>query len=65
MTKEEAKQAMKEGHKVKHSGFTDDEWVMQIKDGSYKTEDGYSFPPYEFWRWRTEDYWLKGWSIVL
>jgi hypothetical protein len=53
---------MSKGKKVAHSGFTPDEW-MKAGDYGYEFEDGCKCIEQEFWNYRTEDYWLTGWSI--
>lgn len=66
MTKQEALQAMREGNKVTHKYFTDDEWVKSNQDGTILIlEDGVECSPAEFWRWRTDEYWNNDWSILI
>lgn len=63
MTKEEAKQALKEGKKVAHRHFTSKEWVKKL-GGLYEFEDTCVCRPQEFWRGRSSGSWLDGWRIV-
>ena len=65
MTKEEAIQAMKEGKKVTHRFFTDDEFVRQPKPeiDEYEFEDGVVTSNILFWHFRKEEYWNDGWEI--
>ena len=63
MNKQEAVDAMKEGHKVAHSNFSSDEWMMRGGRGII-FEDGCQCSPSEFWQYRTEDWWDTGWRIV-
>ncbi len=62
MTKMEAVVAMKNGEKVTHRYFSEDEYVT-IKDGYYVFEDEVKCPPVEFWILRTGKEWLTDWSI--
>lgn len=62
MTKDEAIQAMKEGHKVTHRHFSDDEWIT-MKDGKIIDENGYKLYAVEFWFYRESDSFKTGWSI--
>ena len=64
MTKEEAKDLMKAGHKLTHTDFTKDEWVKSNQTGTiYILEDGVECSANEFWRWRTSDRWNDGWEL--
>ena len=63
-SKEQAVEMMKAGKKMTHEGFTPDEWVT-MENGKILLEDGVRCHPSEFWRWRTEDYWDKGWSVFI
>ena len=62
MTKDEAKQALKDGKRIRHSGFTQDEWVEQ-HGTQYLFEDGYTGYMEEFWRHRTDSWWDDGWEV--
>jgi hypothetical protein len=62
MTKTEAIAEMEKGKKIKHIGFSSDEW-MTIQGGKILLEDGVICDHYEFWRWRREDYWKDGYSL--
>lgn len=62
MTREEAITAMKNGEKVTHGYFSDDEW-MTMKDGDIVTEDGYKHNEVEFWAYRQIEAWNDGYEI--
>ena len=62
-TKEEAIKAMKNGFKVTHKWFADNEW-MTIKNGKIVLEDGIELDFYEFWNSRFQDGWKDGYSII-
>ena len=63
MTKEEALQAMKEGKKVTHKYFSNDEFMELTIGGNYKFEDGNIATPQNFWAHRSESFWNNGWRI--
>jgi len=70
MNKTEAIEAMKQGHKVRHYLFSDDEYIYMKEDHIYDENDykmehrdanGYHI---DFWTDRTDDLWeLDGWEI--
>jgi len=62
MNKNEAIELMKKGVKITQVGFSKHEW-MTMEKGNIVLEDGVVCSTYEFWRWRTEDYWNEGYSI--
>jgi hypothetical protein len=62
MTKFEAIEAMKAGHKVRHRYFSPDEWVT-IKDHDYLFEDGVICSPTLFWMDRQGEMWNNDWEI--
>ena len=62
MTRKEAIAAMRVGLKVSHEGFTNEEWATQ-ENGVIVLEDGVRCSPAEFWKWRQEAYFDKGWRI--
>jgi hypothetical protein len=62
MTKSEAHEAMKNGEKVRHTYFTDDEWAT-MEMGMIVLEDGVRCSPAEFWKWRQHKEFDDGWSI--
>ena len=62
MNKAQAITEMEKGNKITHEGFTDDEWMV-IEGGQMVLEDGVKCSHEEFWKWRTEDYWNKGYSL--
>jgi len=64
MTKDEAKQAMREGKKVTHRYFTPDEWVKSDQDGViYILEDGVELTAREFWKYRTNPAFESDWQL--
>lgn len=63
MTKQEAIAAMREGKKVKHQYFTDNEWMKITPTGNYLFEDGVECPNLLFWQDRKQEQWQTGWSI--
>jgi hypothetical protein len=64
LTKEEAIQAMKEGHKVAHRYFSDDEW-MTLDGDKFLFEDGCRIHPYLFWIDRQSQEWNTDWRVVV
>jgi len=64
MTKQEAIQAMRDGKKVRHIYFTDDEWIKLTPTGLYEFKDGVVFPNLLFGEDRDEQ-WNEGWELVL
>lgn len=63
MNKEQAIIAMNHGHKVRHSYFTNDEW-MRCEESTYVFEDGIDCDPSMFWLDRRGPGWEVGWSLV-
>lgn len=63
MTKDEAIEAMKRGHKVTHRFFFPGEWVRMIYSGVYMTEDGKRIYQDSFWKIRSSEVWQNGWEI--
>lgn len=70
MTKNEAILQMKNGHRVKHYLFSDDEFIY-MKDGSIHDESGYLMEckdahgnDIDFWTDRTDEQWLDGWIVL-
>lgn len=62
MTKTEAIQATKEGKKVTHRYFSNDEYLYRDNSGILRTEEGYPVKP-EFWSYRTDASWDSDWSV--
>ena len=62
MTLEEVKQALKQGKKVTHRFFFDDEY-LQMKGGLICTEEGLRIGP-EFWDIRSGPEWQKDWEVI-
>jgi hypothetical protein len=64
MTKQEALQAMKDGKKVTHQLFVDEEFIY-IKNEVIYDEKDYPMTggQIDFWTDRKGDKWLYGWSI--
>lgn len=63
MTKEEAIDKMKKGIKVTHRYFSKNEW-MTMDNGKIVLEDGFRCSTHEFWRWRTDESWNDGYSLI-
>ena len=64
MTKQEAIAEMQKGNKVRFKDFSPDEW-MTMKNGNIVLEDGVRCCPDEFWKWRTNESWNDGYSLVI
>ena len=66
LNKQEAFEALENGHKIAWCHFTESEWVMKsTHEGyAYEFEDGCYFSEEDFWRHRTGEEWLTGWRIV-
>ena len=62
MTKLEAIAAMREGKKVTHRYFTENEWIT-MQGYMIVTEEGYKTPNYMFWKDRQIPAFDDGWSI--
>lgn len=63
MRKDTAIKLMKDGVKIRHERFSDDEW-MTIKHGKIVFEDGCICDIELFWKDRTSDIWESGYHIV-
>jgi hypothetical protein len=63
LSKSEAIKAMREGKKVTHQYFTQDEWVQLTPSGLYQFEDGVICPSLLFWQDRKGEQWETGWSL--
>lgn len=66
LTKDQAKQAMNEGKKVRHRSFTTDEWMKkaEYRVNRYEFEDGCISKANDFWETRTHENWLIDWEIA-
>lgn len=62
MTKQEAIQLMKEGKKVTHIYFSDNEWVTMLPDGRYTFEDNCICSAVGFWHDRQSTQFQTDWS---
>jgi hypothetical protein len=62
MNKAEAIQAMREGKKVTHRYFSQDEW-MTMEGGQILLEDGVRCSQNQFWADRTSPEWEDGYSL--
>jgi len=61
MSKQEAIQAMQDGHKVTHRFFSSDEFIY-MKNGIIYDESNYEMN--KFWIYRFSEDWIsKGWTI--
>lgn len=65
MNKQQAIQAMKNGLKVKHIYFSPEEHVSMNESNDIIFEDGNIVDPSEFWKYRQEEHFQKGWSVHL
>lgn len=64
MTKSEAQEKMKSGHKITHDYFGSNEWMKLDDDGfHYLFEDGVRVHPSQFWGIRSQSGWGDGWSL--
>lgn len=63
MTRQEAIAAMREGKKVRHLYFSEEEWIT-MENGEIVTEEGYSANADEFWYYRRHENFNDNWSIV-
>jgi len=63
MTRQEIKEAMDRGCKVRHEYFSPHEWAKKA-DGLVVLEDGVKCSPSEFWGHRTQSFFDNGWSII-
>lgn len=66
MTRDEALQAMINGHKVTHIYFTDDEYIYMVAQNIY-SEEGYDFGTVndEFWRNKNIPAFQNDWGIYM
>ena len=62
-SKSQAIQLMREGKKVTHQYFTNNEWMQLTTTGMYQFEDGVVCPSLLFWQDRKGQYWETGWSL--
>ena len=63
MNADEAIKAIKDGKRVTHQLFADDEWIEMNKHGMYIFEDGTTCTPERFWGSRFGVSWNTGWYI--
>lgn len=61
MTKSEAFQAMKEGQKITHIHFGEEEYLYIDEKGRMFSEDGYRFE--QGWKDKSGEIWEKNWGI--
>lgn len=63
MSWEDAKEAMRNGEKVTHQYFSDNEWMKGTSNPfMYMFEDGVKIAEGEFFRWRKTGF-TDGWEI--
>ena len=62
MTKEEAKQALNNGHKITHIWFTSNEYIYK-KDGKLLDEQEIELNEGMFWHFRKSESWNENYSI--
>lgn len=63
-TKEFALQAMAVGHKVRHTFFSDEEWMMAGTVLDIEFEDGCQCSYIDFFATRQDPAWETGWSVI-
>jgi hypothetical protein len=65
MTKDQAKQALARGKKIRHDYFQPDEWIQQTeRDTEYTDNNGVIMDRREFWKYRNNKCFEHGWKIV-
>jgi len=64
LTKDEAKQALKEFYKVSHRFFAKDEYIYAFNDWNVFTEEGFSIDSDTFWGDRSGKQWDTDWFIL-
>lgn len=64
MTKEEAIKEMKNGKKITHKWFSNNEW-MTIDKGQILLQDGVICDYYEFWNGRFQIGWKDGYEFFI
>ena len=65
MNKREAKYAMKQGKKLTHAYFADEEWVTETVGERCVFENGNIVNAEDFWKYRDTPDWNTGWSIFI
>lgn len=63
MTKQEAIQSMREGNKVTHRYFGNEEWIT-MEGNRIITEEGYSIWKDEFFKYRDDITWETDWEVI-
>lgn len=63
LSKLDAIKAMREGKKVTHRYFSDNEWMTITPTGLYQFEDGVVCPTLLFWQDRKGKEWETDWSV--
>lgn len=64
ISKEEAIMVMQHGGKVAHEYFSTGEWITMNNNFTIVTEEGYELSANEFWKYRNNQNFEKGWSIL-
>ncbi|MEZ9709348.1 hypothetical protein AB4254_11770 [Vibrio breoganii] len=64
MTKAEALQAIEAGLRVTHTLLMHEGWMQMGSKYDYQFKDGTECSKGTFWRYKTNETWLTGWSIV-
>jgi hypothetical protein len=64
MKKVEAILALTHGEKIRHSSFSDDEFLLMDDEGDLTDEQGLILPWAEFWQIRTGGMWEDGWEVI-
>ncbi len=63
MTRQEAKQAIIDGHKVSHNYYGSDEYLFMNEAGLLETEDGYTKGSFISEFWVKYQIWETGWRL--
>ena len=65
MTRNEAREALKQGKKITHRYFSDDEFVMLANDGTNRIQDenGFKIESAMFWHDRAGAGFDEGWEV--
>ncbi len=63
MNNVQAKSQIEKGKKVSHMYFEPHEWVMGLPNGEYQFEDGVTISPTDFWRTRSDEFWIEDWGL--
>lgn len=56
--------ALTHGDRIRHSSFSNDEWLQMDSDGHLTDEQGLILSWLEFWNIRTGGIWEDGWDVI-